>query len=135
MHVNYAKKCVELLLYNNWDKKQVNIDMSWSFKKLEQRLKVKLSYMALVHAQKFVNSKTKETKFKFLDITVYKLKSFDVFLDLLEKGLINVDLKMYPFKDPERQNEFRNRETTFCISQDNLPLLFEKIDTSNYVIN
>lgn len=135
MHINYAKKCVELLLYNNWDKKKVNIDMSWSFRELEQRLKIKLSHMALVHAEKFVNKETKEEKFKYLDMTIYKLRSFDVFLKLLEQGIISVNLKMYPFKEPERQDKFRNRETTFCIFQENLPLLFEKIDTSDYVIS
>lgn len=135
MHVNYEKECVELLLYNNWDRKKVNIDMSWSFNELKQRLKVKLSYMALVHAKKFVNKETKEEKFKYLDMTIYKLKSFDVFLRLIEQGIISVDLKMYLYKDAERQNKFRNRETTFCISQENIPLLFEKVDTSNYVIN
>lgn len=135
MYVNYEKECVELLLYNNWNKKNVNIDMSWSFRELEQRLKIKLSYMALVHAEKFVNKETKEEKFKYLDMTIYKLRSFDVFLKLLEQGIISVNLKMYPFKEPERQDKFRNRETTFCISQENLSLLFEKIDTSDYVIS
>lgn len=109
--------------------------MSWSFRELEQRLKVKLSHMALVHAEKFVNKETKEEKFKYLDMTIYKLKDFGTFLKLLEQGIISVDLKMYPFKESERQEKFRNRETTFCISQKNLPLLFEEIDTSNYVIN
>lgn len=135
MHVNYEKECVELLLYNNWNNKNVDINMSWSFRELKQRLKVKLSYMALVHAEKFVNKETKEEKFKYLDMTIYKLKSFDTFLKLLEEGIINVDLKMYLYNEPERQDKFRNRETTFCISQENLTLLFEKIDTCDYVIN
>ena len=85
--------------------------------------------------KKLEKEETKEEKFKYLDMTIYKLKSFDTFLKLLEQGKINVDLKMYLYNEPERQDKFRNRETTFCISQENLTLLFEKIDTSDYVIN
>ena len=128
LNVDRKKKRVDLLLYNNWDKKMINNNMSWSFDELELRLTTKLSCLAIIHAWKKTLKSTNSEYFKYTNMNLYYLKSFKNFIDLLDNGKIGVDLKMYPYYTGENRGKLRNRETTFVISEEDIPLLFDKID-------
>ena len=130
LYVNRAKRRVELLVRNNWDNYYVTNDISWSFDELELRLTTKLSNLAIIHAQKETVKENKIEYFKYNTMDLYRLKSFDNFLDLLESGKIFVELKMYPYTDGELKGQFRNRETTFNINEEDIPLLFDKADAN-----
>lgn len=130
LHVNREKKRVELLVRNNWDNYYVTNDISWSFDELELRLTIKLSSLAIIHAQKETVKETKIEYFKYNTMDLYRLKSFDNFLNLLESGKIFVELKMYPYTEGELKGQFRNRETTFNINEADIPLLFDKVEAN-----
>lgn len=135
LHVNYDTEKIELLLYNNWNKKIELINISWSFSTLQYRLERKLNYLALIHAEKFLDIKTKQLYFKYSDITLYKLKDFSTFLALIEQGKIFAELRMYAVINNEGEEVLRNREFSFCISESDLALLFNKIDVKELLQN
>ena len=128
LKVNRLKRCVELLMYNNWNKTPVYNDMSWSFDELELRLTTKLSCLAIIHAWKMTLKENNTDYFKYANINLYRLKSFENFIDLIEEGKIAVDLKLYPYYTGENKGKLRNRETTFVINESDISLLFDKID-------
>lgn len=128
LELDWEKEKVNLLIYHNWDKYHVKNNMSWSFKELELRLNKKLSYLALIHYDRYTDPKTKEIYFKYLDIAIYKLKSFTEFLELLDKGIIKVELKMFKYKEGPNKGYFRNKETTFVIDEENIKYLFDRIN-------
>ena len=59
---------------------------------------------------------------------IYKLKNFDTFIDLLEKGLIKVSFKVGVFKDPKRLGKIHDRGTAFSIENKNINMLFNLIE-------
>lgn len=128
LKVNRPKRRVELLMYNNWNKTSVYNDMSWSFDELELRLTTKLSCLAIIHAWKMTLKETDTEYFKYASINLYRLKSFENFIDLIEEGKIDVDLKLYPYYIGENKGKLRNRETTFVINESDIYLLFDKMD-------
>lgn len=111
-----------------WDKHTKILDdsMSWSFQELNRRLNAKLMYLSVVHAQKNI-AKGKEF-FKYLDISFYKLRNFDMFLYLIEKGEIFVSITLSYFKKGPQTGKMNDKGSCFIINEKSLTLLFEKID-------
>lgn len=101
----------------------------WSFALLKEKLERKLKFLALVKA--WPNKINNEDYYKYYDIKFYKLKSFDYFIDLLEKGLIKVTFKMGVYRSGERFKEPKDRGTSFEIQEENLELLFDKLEIEN----
>ena len=125
LFVDYKKEKVKLLIY----KRHYNIkitEMSWSFKELKKRLEYKLSYMAYITViRDRVNGKV---YFKYDDPIFYKLKGFDNFLKLIERGKICVTFRLSQNKTKELYGQVLDHGTNFNINIDNLEELFDKIE-------
>ncbi len=106
----------------------VDDTISWSFKSLKERLEKKLSYLALIEATR--KYELYKEYFKYTNITIYKLKEFEKFLELLEKGKIKVLFKIGVYKTGEHYGEIYNHGIAFCIKREYLENLFEKIQVA-----
>lgn len=103
----------------------LNVDTSWSFKMLKERLYLKLKELVLVEAESKIIDNVEY--FKYKKINYYKLKDFDTFLNLIETGAINIGFKISYKKDEEHYGEMKSRGTIFSIDMINIEKLYKKI--------
>ena len=123
--VDYSKEVVRLLIYNR-NNKVVERNMSWSFKELKSRLEHKLNYIALVTYKKYCFQG--KVYFKYTKMDIYKLKSFERFLELIEVGKIQVTFKLYQQEDKENYGKIMDKGTSFEISKDSVEELFQRLE-------
>lgn len=119
--VDRKKEEIILLVY---DKDDVLIDTKarWSFELLKEKLERKFSYLAIVEAEKKIIGN--ETYFSYDFPRIYKLKSFEKFLRLVETGRI-----LLRFMVGIRDGKFHDHGTSFMIYLDSIGELFERIET------
>lgn len=125
LKVNYDKEIIQLEIIN-YGFHQIESEMSWSFMQLQSRLEHKLSYLAIIPTKKYL--KNGILYFKYLNIKYYKLKNFNVFLELIQNGTIRVVFKLSQYKNGEKYGKIHDRGTTFEIEEKNLELLFDIIE-------
>lgn len=58
---------------------------------------------------------------------IYKLRSFETFISLLDDGIIKITLKIGIFRDEKRLGKIHDHGTSFCIQENDLEKLFEII--------
>ena len=64
----------------------IEMDCYWDFSTIKQKLSQKLNYLAYIKAdRKYEN---KKVYFHYKEIDFYKIKNFENFIDLIEKGNI-----------------------------------------------
>ncbi len=124
VQVNREKEKIEVIAYNMFGWK-MDINVSWSFELLEKSLITKLQNLAIVKS--CYRRIKKEDYFFYTGISFYKLKDFETFLELIEKGIIPITFKIGLHKDPEKFGITHDRGTDFAIMEDDIPLLFNKI--------
>ena len=129
LKVNRKEEKIDLVVYNHKDE-NINIGISWSFEWLKERLKLKLQYLAIVYASSCIISG--EGYYHYDEINFYKLKDFDTFLLLVEKGLIEITFKIGVFKSGRRIGQVYDHGTDFSIDIDNIESLYDKIKIINY---
>lgn len=122
--VNRHNKKLDMVAINNKGE-NLNLNISWSFKLLEERLNLKLKILAVIMAEsKFINE---SEYFYYKNISYYKLKDFDTFLNLIEKGIIIITFKIGVFKSGKRIGQIHDRGTSFSIRKEDINLLYEII--------
>ena len=95
----------------------------WSFETLQAKLHGKVNMLAFISAlRKFYKG---NEFFKYHKMSLYKLKSFDLFIDLLERGIIRVTFKLGVIRSGERIGMIHDHGTGFEIRQDDLHLLYD----------
>lgn len=97
----------------------------WSFKTLKERLNTKLQYLALINA--WPTTRNNITYYKYYKISFYKLKSFEKFIELVDKGIIRVSLKIGVYRDGTRKGFYHDRGTSFELKALDFYQLFEHI--------
>lgn len=125
--VDRADEKVYLCVYN-MSSKLIERKVYWSFDYLQQKLQNKLSYLALVHA--WTKTIDNWNYFKYYKIDFYKLKSFNKFIDLLEKGKIRLSLKVDIYLDKANYGKMYDHGCSFSISEENIEKLFYQ-----YIVN
>ena len=122
--VNRKENKVDLIAYNSKGK-NLEVDVSWSFDMLKSKLFLKLTNLAIINADsKFVRG---EEYFYYKELKFYKLKSFDTFLELIEKGIINICFNVGVYRIGKRKGQPHDRGVNFSIKQSYINLLFEEI--------
>lgn len=98
---------------------------SWSFNLIKEKLETKLKYLAFIKA---------DTKFdidlqffKYYQLTFYMLRSFDVFLNLIDQDIICVTFMISVYKSGEKKGLMNNHGVRFDISEKDLEKLFIKV--------
>lgn len=111
--------------YNNLLNKEAYIE----FETIKNRLILKLSKLAMVYASKKEINNIKY--FRYYEITIYELKSFDTFIELLEKEIIFISYICRTSRSGPEEGRQRNKNLVFQIKKENLLLLFNQIKRYN----
>lgn len=92
---------------------------------IKNHLLLKLSTLALVYASK--KNENNKQYFRYYSINIYKLKKFDIFLELLNRGIIEISLISRISKSGIDKGKYNNKNLVFHIKKNYISLLFEKI--------
>lgn len=124
ININRNKQKVYLSAKDKYNQ-DLNIQISWSFNMLKQRLNLKLKYLAIIKAE---TKKINNTEyFKYNEIMFYKLKDFNIFINLIEAGIINVTFMIGLYKKGKRFGETHDHGTAFTINEKQIELLYDKL--------
>lgn len=124
LHVDYSKKRITLVVYD-WNNVLVNNEIYWDFDTLKEKLERKLSKLALIDVDRVHSSGC--YYFYYEKIRFYKLKSFDIFLRLIEEGKVYLTFKTGVYKSGGKKGKFHDHGTAFKIAKPDLELLFDRI--------
>ena len=124
INVNYDERKVELIAFNHKNE-NMNIGISWSFNYLKERLLLKLQYLAFVRVSSCIISG--EGYYHYHKVNYYKLKDFDTFINLIDKGIIEITFKIGVYKSGKRIGQVYDHGTDFSIAVSNLHLLYDEI--------
>ena len=122
--VDREEKKLKFKVINN-EYNDLNLNVTWSFDMLMDRLYQKLKYLAVVYADRI--KKNNIDWFHYYDIYFYKLNDFDTFLKLVEEGEIDIIFNIGVYRRGVKEGEMNNRGVEFSIHRDSLPVLFERV--------
>lgn len=124
LRVDYASLKIILEIYD-YQKNLINNDIYWDFDSLEEKLYRKLQNLATVEfLKKYFNGKN---YYKYQDIRMYKLKSFNTFLNLINDGIVSISFKVGIHKSGKYSGKYSDHGTTFKIDKINIEKLFTRI--------
>ena len=124
LYVNREQEKIEFFAETSRGR-DLNVNVSWSFDLLRERIDWKLKYLVVVLANnKFVND---DEYFKYSEIYFYKMKDFDTFLWLIENGAITITFNIDFFKSGRRMGQVYDHGTCFSISYSYINELYERI--------
>ena len=103
----------------------ISDDVFWDFEELRNRLETKLKYMALVIGYPYMYDNV--TYYKYFRITIYRLKLFEDFLELIEKGIIKIIFNVGIDKSALNYGKIYDHGTSFKIPTAYIYRLFNKI--------
>ena len=123
IEVDRKKEKVYLCIFNKYNN-LIERKVSWSFKYLQERLILKLSYLAVVNAW---NKKIDNTEYyKYYKLSFYKLYSFEKFIDLIENGTIKITIKVDIHTGENNYGKTYDHGCGFSIKEEDLTKLFKK---------
>lgn len=123
LEVSREDKKIYLLVYD-MNKKLIEKLSYIDFSSLEERIMLKLSNLSLIYASKM--KKENSQYFRYYKIVFYKIKDFDIFLDLLEKDRIEVTLCGRVSRSGEECGKQKNKNLVFKILKESVDELFLK---------
>lgn len=120
--VDYKNKKVKFIIERGLFTRQLNI--SWSFDILKERLNLKLKKLAIIEAyNKFDKN---EEYFLYSKLKYYEIKNFDSFIDAINQGIIEISFQIGIFKSGNKIGQRHDRGTSFSINIENIEALYEK---------
>ena len=97
----------------------------WTFDLLQEKFLRKFQYLAFIDVdRKYING---IEYFFYQNITFYKLRSFDAFLEAVENGFIRVSFKVGIYKKGHKFGKMYDHGTSFGIKKEDLDKVFIKI--------
>lgn len=124
LKINADTQTINLLIF---DKNNILIDdfTYWNFEMLKNKLYCKIRFLAII---KIKSKKIKKTEYyRYSDIKIYELKSFEVFLKLIEIGDIKISFSIGVYKKGNRKGQIHDRGTSFRINIDSIEQLYTLI--------
>ena len=94
-----------------------------NFYSLKKHLYTKLKKIAYIKAS--VKKSEDEKMFRYYSIFLYTLKSFDTFLELIERNILDIQIISRISKSGEDIGRYRNKNVEFSIKKEKIPLLFD----------
>lgn len=126
LKVDYNSKKIYLMAINNYND-EYDLKISWSFSFIKEKIKEKINKTAIIEAEtKDIGHKV---YYKYNNINIYKIKDFDIFIKLIENGVINVTFKIGVFRSGPREGQIHDRGTDFSINKENICKLYELISS------
>lgn len=100
----------------------VENNVYWTFDTLMEKLHRKVKNIAFVDAiRKYIGN---DEYFKYYKLTLYFLKDFNIFINLIEQGVIRITFKISIFKSGKRIGQIHDHGTGFDIKQNDLLKLY-----------
>lgn len=93
------------------------------FSTLKKHFDTKLKKIAYINASKKVIDKT--IYYRYYNLKLYNSKSFDTFLDLIDKNILIATLIARVGKCGEDKGRYKNKSIVFSIRKDNIDKLFD----------
>ena len=124
LRIDYNIERIILDIYN-YKQEVINSNVYWDFKYIKEKLELKLNKLAIITFDKIYTKGSYYYYYKHLKM--YKLKSFERFLELIENGTIFVVFKTGVNKNGRLAGVFQDHGTSFKISKANLENLFDKV--------
>lgn len=123
LNVNKEKNRIELEIYKN--NIMINNEIYWDFDTLKDKLERKDNKVSVfTFTRKIINN---HYYYKYEAIYMYKLKNFETFISLVEKGFIFVIFKVGIHKSGSYKGKISDHGTAFKIYFGNMHKLFYKI--------
>lgn len=128
LKIDIERHVIVLLVF---DSKDILIDNTtfWPLDLIESRFMGKCSTLAFIKAEK--SYKYGNRAYWYKNLRIMKPKPFEIFIDLLKKGIITIDFKVGISKDVESLGKIFDHGTAFKIDEKNLGMLFDIIYNSN----
>ena len=114
------------LLISDINLNLINDSIYWDLDDIKNRLETKFKYLAYIIGYPY--KKYNRTYYKYNNLKIYKLKSFNNFIELFEKQKIYITINIEYFKKGKRIGEIHDRGTAFRLSTENIEDLFVLID-------
>ena len=121
--VNREKERIDLVVCKGDE--DIHLNVYWPFEAIEERLNLKLQYLALVRASSRIIDNI--GYYYYHTINFYKLKSFDTFIKLIEDGVISITFKIGYYKSGRRIGQIYDHGTDFSININDVNLLYDDI--------
>lgn len=121
LDVNRQKQKLLLFIYDKRGNLIEN-EVFWHFDTLKEKIYRKLKTLAFVNAQTKIIGNIEY--FKYHKMTIYKLKNFDTFISLLEKGIIRVTFKINVILSGSKKGNICDHGTGFEIQENDLLHLY-----------
>lgn len=97
----------------------------WDFEEIKEKLNIKLTYLAIFKADR---KKANDCfYYKYYMMTLYKLKGFNYFIEMIDKGYIRINFKIGIHKDNKNFGKIYDHGTSFEIEKSHLTELFDTI--------
>lgn len=125
IEVSRAERKVYLMVFNRYND-LIERKIYWSFEYLEQRLIKKTNFLAVINA--WPTKVDGWNYFKYYKLNIYKLKSFDNFINLLEDGTIKITIKIDIHLDEKYYGKTYDHGCGFTIEEHNLTKLYKIIN-------
>jgi hypothetical protein len=115
----------EQIRLNVYDIKQNLIDnqVHWDFNILKEKLYRKLQTLVMIKA--WTEEKQNIEYYKYVNMSIYTLKDFKTFIDLIEKGIIKVSVKIGNYYDKKRYGMLHLYDVSFCIKEIDILKLYD----------
>lgn len=98
----------------------------WELDELKNRLCTKLNFLAIIKGYPYI--KEEKTFYKYTTMSIYKLKDFNTFLNLIEKDKIFITFNVDSFITKDGFVQLNDRGTAFKLYMENIEDLFTRID-------
>lgn len=124
LKVDYKNEQLKLCVYS-CEGNLIEDTIFWDFDTLKQKLERKMSYLAVIMAER--KKLNNYFYFKFTEINFYKFYDFNNFIELLDKGIIKINFSIGVFRKGKRKGQIHNHGIAFRIDQKYLTKLFSPI--------
>lgn len=124
LYIDYTSRKIILNIFNRKNE-LIDNSCSWSFDLLEEKLKRKLKYLALIEAKSLYKNHT--VYFKYQNLHLYQLKNFSYFIKAIEDGIISITFTISTFQHGKRIGQIHNHGTAFRIHSKHLKAIYDDI--------
>lgn len=124
--IDRIKQKIYLLIFD----KNMNLiedNIHWDFDILKEKLYRKLKIIGFIDTyRKYVNN---EEYFYYYKLIIYRIRNFDIFIKLIEDGIIRISFKIDVFYKERRKGQIHDHGTGFDIKKRDIEKLYYKYKT------
>ncbi len=124
LKVDKENQKIVLMIYDKNDN-VIDDKISWSFDIIKEKVERKIKKLFIVYGEKqYINNKL---YFRYKRYYCYVLKSFDCFMNALEKGIIRISFSIGTFINGKRKGQIYDHGTMFNINSKYLLHIYNRV--------